>query len=552
MWKLGFRILLVSMLLAFYCQVTHGIVQAKRWFQPDTWHGVVERVCRDGAIFASVNEATLDKPATQENLGQVTSAAYIQVALYANPATLPELPSEEIVVDDSTIDTPISAYGDVIAAGTLRSIYQTTPFTYTQNGSTSGPFYDYATLQLNWSLDPTSPITRVVIGGVTRGLFYVPIQDCYLNAFSYQGNLNDGSGPANGAYDFQFGVYDDSVAGELSAPWINKPGVIVTNGMFGVELPIAPTTFSGAPRWLEIRVKVPGVPDYTTLSPRQQLTAVPNALYAQNAHYANTAGYSYATRGITVGLSDTITLTNTLYITATTPSGVSATDGINIIAADEDGVQIGDETRNSYPTFGLYIPEPGVPRSALLVNTANSDGFWALATPDKIFAGGGYFTSLTLIAQVAEGEALTAGDLVAAVGLGVPLLTTNNPVPQVRRASEQGFSGVIGVVEGRMTLQPEPGKAGLLTLQKAEGPAQPGEYVALTVYGVAQVKAQAVTDVIVPGQRLTAAQQPGTARLLRTETLNGMVVSEGAPVIGVALAPVDPATGLVPVFVTLR
>lgn len=52
-------------------------------------------------------------------------------------------------------------------------------------------------------------------------------------------------------------------------------------------------------------------------------------------------------------------------------------------------------------------------------------------------------------------------------------------------------------------------------------------------YGVAQVKVQDGAS-IQPGQRLTAAAD-GTARALQTRTLDGMVVTEGAPVIGVAL-----------------
>ena len=39
---------------------------------------------------------------------------------------------------------------------------------------------------------------------------------------------------------------------------------------------------------------------------------------------------------------------------------------------------------------------------------------------------------------------------------------------------------------------------------------------------------------------------------LRSRVIDGMVVSEGAPVIGVLLDGPDPATGLAPVLVTLR
>ena len=72
-------------------------------------------------------------------------------------------------------------------------------------------------------------------------------------------------------------------------------------------------------------------------------------------------------------------------------------------------------------------------------------------------------------------------------------------------------------------------------LRSAEGPAQAGDYVAITVLGVAQVKVQD-GETILAGQRLTAGAD-GSVRPLQTRTLDGMVVTEGAPVIGVALEP---------------
>jgi hypothetical protein len=47
-------------------------------------------------------------------------------------------------------------------------------------------------------------------------------------------------------------------------------------------------------------------------------------------------------------------------------------DGISIHDAGDDGVQIG--TDSSYPNYGLYIPSPGVPETALRPNTANANG----------------------------------------------------------------------------------------------------------------------------------------------------------------------------------
>jgi hypothetical protein len=71
------------------------------------------------------------------------------------------------------------------------------------------------------------------------------------------------------------------------------------------------------------------------------------------------------------------------------------------------------------------------------------------------------------------------------------------------------------------------------------------------VMGVAQVKIEP-NAAIQPGQRLTAGTLAGTARPLRTESLNGMLVTEGAPVLGIALAAPIPGETTIPVFIALR
>ena len=61
--------------------------------------------------------------------------------------------------------------------------------------------------------------------------------------------------------------------------------ISVAEGVFTVELDFGPDLFAGSERWLEIAVRVPagGGGGFTTLAPRQPLTAAPYALYALNA-----------------------------------------------------------------------------------------------------------------------------------------------------------------------------------------------------------------------------------------------------------------------------
>ena len=102
------------------------------------------------------------------------------------------------------------------------------------------------------------------------------------SAFSYQGRLVDGGGPASGSYDFTFRLYDAAAGGGQVGGAVSLSGVAVSGGLFMVQLDFGPGAFTGA-RWLEIAVG--GV----TLSPRQPLTAAPAALYAPVAGSATTA-----------------------------------------------------------------------------------------------------------------------------------------------------------------------------------------------------------------------------------------------------------------------
>jgi len=96
--------------------------------------------------------------------------------------------------------------------------------------------------------------------------------------FTYQGRLTDGGIPADGNYDFEFKLYDAASAGSLLGTVI-KEDVIVTDGLFTVQLDFGSGVFTGDARWLEIGVR-PGASmgPYTTLTPRQALTATPYAL----------------------------------------------------------------------------------------------------------------------------------------------------------------------------------------------------------------------------------------------------------------------------------
>jgi len=104
-------------------------------------------------------------------------------------------------------------------------------------------------------------------------------------AFTYQGRLIDGNDTAQGVYDIIFHLYD-SPEGPNEIGEANVPNVEIVDGYFTVELGFDVELFNGDWLWFEISIR-PGDsndPDgYIPLSPRQQITAAPYALYARRA-----------------------------------------------------------------------------------------------------------------------------------------------------------------------------------------------------------------------------------------------------------------------------
>jgi hypothetical protein len=101
-------------------------------------------------------------------------------------------------------------------------------------------------------------------------------------AFTYQGNLTDGTSAANGVYDFKFILYDDATLGTQQGPILATNGVAVANGYFQVTLDFG-NTFPGDARWLDISVRTNGPGSYTQLVPRQALPPMPYAIMANSA-----------------------------------------------------------------------------------------------------------------------------------------------------------------------------------------------------------------------------------------------------------------------------
>ena len=102
-------------------------------------------------------------------------------------------------------------------------------------------------------------------------------------AFNYQGRLVENGVPASGLYDFVFTVHPSEVGGGALGVPVPLNAVAVSAGQFVVPLDFGAGVFAGAPRWLQIAVRVNGVGPLVTLAPRQALLPTPYATFAASA-----------------------------------------------------------------------------------------------------------------------------------------------------------------------------------------------------------------------------------------------------------------------------
>jgi photosystem II stability/assembly factor-like uncharacterized protein len=191
-------------------------------------------------------------------------------------------------------------------------------------------------------------------------------------AFTYQGRLIDANNAADGLYDFQFKLFDADVNGIQLGSDVNVPDVDVIDGYFTVELDFGadPNSFNGNERWLDIGVRPGDLDDpnaYTVLSPRQEVTPTPYALYAKNAQSVTSgvdwSGILNIPAGFADGVDDVGLMIETdPTVLASVKDGISWGEVSGIPAGFADGVddvgltsetdpQVSSATINSVPKW---------------------------------------------------------------------------------------------------------------------------------------------------------------------------------------------------------
>ena len=145
-------------------------------------------------------------------------------------------------------------------------------------------------------------------------------------AFTYQGRLNVNGSPVGGSYDLAFTLFVTNTSGVPIAGPVTNSAVAVSNGLFTTTVDFG-NVFTGASNWLEIAVSAAGSNSFSTLRPRQQLTPVPYAIFANTAsNLSGTISSSQFTGTISANqLSGTVSL-------AQLPAGIitNGASGVNI------------------------------------------------------------------------------------------------------------------------------------------------------------------------------------------------------------------------------
>lgn len=131
---------------------------------------------------------------------------------------------------------------------------------------------------------------RALAIGIFIGCAASAAADPLGSGFTYQGRLNDGGAPANGSYDFEFALYT-SASGGSAVDTVDVDDIGVSGGLVNAMLDFTDAPYDGSALWVEVRVRSgASTGSYTTLSPRQALTAAPYALHALNPGPAGPQG----------------------------------------------------------------------------------------------------------------------------------------------------------------------------------------------------------------------------------------------------------------------
>ena len=235
--------------------------------------------------------------------------------------------------------------------------------------------------------------------------------------FTYQGQLQRGGGLYNGSCNLRFSLWDSKTEGVQKGQTITLTDVSIVNGVFTVGIDFG-TQFSGNARWLEAAVECAGDADFTTLTPRQEVTATPYALGLRPG--AVVAGDMINTAVLTARNVDSGSGNGLLGVTSGTGAAVAGTaiedaPGAGVTGFSSVGPGVVGMSSASYGVYGASTGGPGV---AGFSNPPSSD---LLPSPGPVGVYGHSDTGIAISGVSNSGTAVlaqsTSGLAVEANGL---------------------------------------------------------------------------------------------------------------------------------------
>ena len=136
-------------------------------------------------------------------------------------------------------------------------------------------------------------------------------------AFTFQGQVQDSGQPVTGAFDVRFRLYDAAIGGAQVGPTLCVNDLTVSDGRLATLLDFG-AVFAGSRRYMEMDIRADtglacaNATGFTTLAPRSEVTAAPNATFALTATNLNSQPASFYTNAgnLTGTLADARLSTN--------------------------------------------------------------------------------------------------------------------------------------------------------------------------------------------------------------------------------------------------